>query len=88
MQTTIKPSNRIDNAKMVVLNGRNINTFCKYMEKMGATITKTPISRVITDNEGKKVFSALKYSTGWSCLVGEIWLNDLKKSLGIKTENK
>ena len=74
----------MENSKMeiAVLDGRTIRKFINRMSKFGADIKiDRPNHKAIYTADGVKIFSALKYSTGWDCRVASFCVSDLKSCL-------
>lgn len=69
--------------RIAVLNGKTIRKFINHCKKNGAIIQIDRHNhKLITDVEGLKIFSALKYSTGWDCRIAEQFVGELKSIIG------
>jgi hypothetical protein len=65
--------------EIAVLDGRTIRKFINRMNKLGADIKiDRPNHKAIYSAQGVKIFSALKYKSGWDCRIVNLFVNDLK----------
>ena len=64
-----------------VLDGRTIRKFMTLLKKMGGDIEADKPNRKKILSGGETIFSALKFSTGWSCLIHPMFISDLKSCL-------
>jgi hypothetical protein len=73
----------MENSKMEikVVDGRTIRKFVNRMKKMGGEIVADKPNRKSITSGGETIFSALKFSTGWSVLIHPMFISDLKSCL-------
>lgn len=65
---------------IAILDGRTVRKFVNHLKKLGADVAiDRPIHKLVNTPDGQRLFSALKYSSGWDCRVADIYINDLKK---------
>lgn len=64
-----------------VLDGRTIRKFMTLLKKMGGEIVADKPNRKIINSGGETIFSALKFSSGWSVLIHPMFVSDLKSCL-------
>ena len=68
--------------RIAVLNGRDVRKFVNLLKKLGAQIVADhPVMKRIEDADGAKLFSALKYSSGWDCRVHSLIAGKLQNIL-------
>lgn len=78
-QKTNKTAMENSTTKMAVSPTKVVRSVTKQAKKLGYIINQTSkIAVVIKDWDGEKVFSALKYSSGWSVLIDDNFRNQLK----------
>lgn len=64
--------------EIAVLDGRTIRKFITRLKKMGGDVDiDRPNLKKVT-SEGQTILSALKYSSGWSCIIHPMFISDLK----------
>lgn len=67
-------------SRIAVLDGRTVSKVKRAAQKLGYKIQKSGKTVVrFFDTDSEKVFSALKYSSGWECIVNV----DFGKQVGI-----
>ena len=66
--------------QIAILTGRQVRKFTNYLRKLGAQIgIDRPVHKQIQDTDGEKIFSALRHSYGWDCLVHSLLVPKLKQ---------
>lgn len=70
--------------QIAVMDGRQVRKFLTFLKKLGAPkVYDRPILKRVEDADGEKLFSAIKYSSGWDCRVHVLMVADLKRVLNL-----
>lgn len=78
-----KNSPTLHQYQIAVMSGRQVRKFVNYLKKLGArTYCDRAVLKRIEDADGEKLFSAIKYSSGWDCRVHNLMVNQLRQVIG------
>ena len=78
------PAKTASQFQIAVMDGRQVRKFVTFLKKLGAPkVYDKPVLKRVDDADGEKLFSAIKYSSGWDCRVHVLLLADLKRVLNL-----